>query len=91
MDLRGSNRHPISLLLGGSSCSHHCGREDQAVCQKVSTVQLAEAEPGKEQEEEQVEEMQTLTLGITIKLAAEKKPSKYIYKLLSDLQTTHKL
>ncbi|KAI4575753.1 hypothetical protein MJG53_011956 [Ovis ammon polii x Ovis aries] len=31
----------------------HCGREDQAVCQKVSTVQLAEAEPGKEQEEEQ--------------------------------------
>lgn len=54
-------------------------------------MQLAEAEPGKEQEEEQVEERQTLTLGITIKLAAEKKPSKYIYKLLSDLQTTHKL
>ena len=54
-------------------------------------MHLAEAEPGKEQEEEQVEEMQTLTLGITIKLAAEKKASKYIYKLLSDLQTTHKL
>lgn len=54
-------------------------------------MHLAEAEPGKEQEEEQVEEMQTLTLGLTIKLAAEKKASKYIYKLLSDLQTTHKL
>ena len=50
-----------------------------------------ELRQNQERQEEQVEGMQTLTLGITIKLAAEKKAPKYIYKLLWALQTTHKL
>lgn len=44
-----------------------CGREDQVNCQKVYTVDLAGAETG-ETGEKQVEEVQTLTLGIHLQV-----------------------
>lgn len=47
------NWHRAWISEGQQQTSHftpasqdHCGREDQATCQKVFTVHLAEAEPG---------------------------------------------